>query len=145
MATNDANFSAGTETTVITGGATRATDAFSTSGEVTALSSNLYPFCKAVLSCSYSSAPTEGDTVDLYRRDINIDSTNDATIPEAGFEYHYMGSFAVKDSTSQQYVSLNSVPLAYGDQEFYIKNSADQTMDSDYTVKITPLTYVPAA
>jgi hypothetical protein len=145
MATGDAIYSAGTQTTVITGGATRATGAFSTSGEVTALSSNTYPIGDAVLSCSFSVAPTEGDRVHLYRRDINIDSTNDATAPEAGYEHIYLGSFPVKDVTSQQYIPLPGIPLAYGDQEFYIENDADQTMDADYTVKITPLTYKASA
>ncbi len=141
MAAGDLIYSPGTQTTVITGASTRATGAFSASGEVTALSANTYPTGDAVLSCSFAVSPSEGDLVHLYRRDINIDGTNDATIPEAGYEHTYLGSFSVKDTTAQQYISLPGIPLFSGDQEFYIENDADQTMDSDYVVKITPITY----
>lgn len=141
MATGDAIFSPGTQVAAITGAATRATGAFSGSGEVTALSTNVYPFGDAVLSCSFTVAPTIGGLVHLYRRDINIDSTNDATIPEAGLEYIYLGSFLVAAVTTQQYISMPAIPLFSGSQEFYLENDATQTMDADYVVKITPNTY----
>lgn len=146
MASGDVEYSPGSQTTVITGAATRATGAFSTSGEQTnTLSSNKYPFANASLSCSFSVAPTEGDLVHLYVRGLNIDGTSDATEPEDGYEHIHIGSFPVKDVTSQQYILLPNVPLLYGDQSFYIENDADQTMDSDYVVKITPLTFNQAA
>lgn len=137
---NEALMAFGTQVTAISGTATRAAGAFSTSGEATAQTSQTYPLFDASLSCSYTTAPTEGDLVHLYRRDIDIDGTNDATIPEAGYEHHYLGSFPVKDVTSQQYISLKDCP-ASEDYELYIENDADQTMDSDYVLKITPKTF----
>lgn len=145
MATGDIIYSPGTQTTVITGAATRATGVFST--EVTALTSNVAPFANAVLTCAYTTAPTEGDLVHLYRRDINIDGAGDATVPEDGYEHIHVGSFPVKNlgSSTTQYISLPNIPLIEGDQEFYIENDADQTMDSGYLVKITPMAFNTAA
>lgn len=140
---NEAILTADTAVTVITGAGTRADGAFST--EVVAISSNTYPFARAVLSCSFGVAPAEGTTVSLYRRDLNIDGTNDAESPDAGPNQTYLGSFTLEDTTAQQYIARQGVPLAFGDQEFYILNNGGQTMDADYTVKITPMTYVPAA
>ena len=139
MAADDVIYSPKAQITRITGSATRASGTFSTSGEVTALSANAYQVGDAVLSCSFSTAPTEGDLVHLYIRPLNIDGSNNATIPEDGYEHIFVGSFSVKDTTAQQYIKLPGIPLLEGDQQFYIKNDTDQTMDSDYVVKVTPV------
>ena len=139
MATGDSIFSEGTQVTAITGGATRASGVYSTSGEVTALSSNTAIFGDATLSCSFTVAPVAGEKVSLFRRDINIDSTNDAAVPASGRPEIFMGTFTVLAVTTQQFMSLPSIPLFSGDQEFYIRNDTSQTMDADYLVKIKPM------
>ena len=145
MATNDAIFSAQTQTTVITGTTTRASGAFSTAAECTnPISNNLRPMAKATLSCSFSTAPTANMLVNLYRRGLAIDGTNDAETPSSAYPNEWVGAFPINAVTTQQYAEV-MILLIEGDQEFYIENDTDQTMDADYIVTVKPLTYVPSA
>lgn len=127
--------------TVITGTATRANNAFSTSAEATAMTANEHPYGEATLSCSFAIAPVAGSSVHLFRRDLNIDGTNDAPVPNASYEEQYVGSFALNTVTTQQFSIIATVPLRNGDQEFYIKNGGGQVMDLDYVVKIKSVTH----
>lgn len=141
MATGDQILSAGSQTTVITGSGTLADGAYSTSGDATAITGNLYPFAEAVLTTAFSVAPTAGKRVHLFRRGRNIDGTNHAPVPVSGYEEIYVGSFTVSNTASSTSYDLPEIPLRKGDQDFFIKNDTGQTMSSGFTVKITPLTF----
>jgi len=132
----------GTQATVISDTSTIADAAFN-GATITALTpSDVVPFGDAVLTVTMSTAPSAGAAFHLYRRDLNIDGTNDATVPDANYKNIYLGSFPIDLVTTIQYVSLPGIPLA-PDQEFYLENDTGQTTTSSTTtiVKITPRSY----
>lgn len=137
----------GTNTNVITTGASDANvkDTFSTAGHATALTQSDYcPLGDAVLTIHLNEAPTAGDAVHLYRRDMNINGTvDDATQPDANWKQTYVGSFALDLVTTIQYISLTDIPLVV-DQEFYIEyniTSATADLSAATTVDIRPKSY----
>ena len=128
-----------TQTTVINETSTIAASAFSTN--VTALTSNA-PVANGVLRVRFNTtAPTAGDQVKLFRRDLNIDSTSDAPVPDAAYPFTYVGSFFVDAvADADQYLALTDIPLSK-DCEFYIQNKTGQTIQSTTTattLKLTP-------
>lgn len=141
MATGDLIASPGGQVTVITGSATRANGVYSTSAEATAVTSNVAFIGDFVLSASFTTAPTAGGKISLWRRDKNLlGASENEEIPAGGFGT-LVGLFTVRaiGSGTQQYMSLTGVPMFIGDQEYYIRNEADQTLDSDYVLKVTPM------
>lgn len=133
----------GTQATVISDAAGATAGSFSTAGDATTLTQTDYcPLGDAVLSITYASAPAAGDAIHLYRRDLNIDSTNDAVEPDANYKHVYVGSFPLDPSTGQQFHSLKDIPLTV-EQDFYIEYDVTtvSTATNATTVKITPKTY----
>lgn len=137
----------GTPTTVISGTGTLADANYSTSGTATETqfdnSADLWPLAKAVLSCSFTTAPNDQSFVYLYMFEQDIDSTNDEDGPAATDVQgaKLVGSFKLHNVTTQQYqaeiISLIGVRKA----TFSILNSGGQTMDADFTLKIEGFTY----
>lgn len=130
-----------TQTTVITQAAGSSPGSFSSS--VTALTQTDYcPLGDATLDITYTSAPTAGDAIHLYRRDLNFDGTNDAVTPDANYKHTYMGSFPLDPAATQQYHQLTDIPLVI-DQEFYIEFdvTTHSTATNSTIVKVTPKTY----
>jgi hypothetical protein len=107
--------------------------------------SSMYPLADFVLYCGFGAA-VAAVTVDLFRQDLAIDSTNGALAPTAStYEQTYVGSFAIKSGQSAAaYYPLASVPLTANCQ-FSIKNSSAQTLAAAWTLKATPKTMAPAA
>lgn len=104
-----------------------------------------YPHAKFVLSCAFSVAPTEGTTIVLCARPLNIDSTNDSEAPEATRLGTPLGLFTVNNVTTTQYIEccVEHVPW---EAEYYLYNSGTgQTMSAGWTLKVTPYTFKPAA
>lgn len=117
------------------------TDTSFNAGTITALTpSSAAPLCDAVLTVTMAVAPSAGAAFHLYRRDINIDGTNDATVPDANFKNTYVGSFPVDLVTTAQYISLTDIPITVS-QEFYIENDTGQSTSGTTTVKVTPKSY----
>ena len=108
----------------------------------TAITQN-YLKADLTLAVTFSVAPVAGATIDVYRRDLNVDGVGDNPVPTATYTYKYIGSFNVDAVTSLQYLSKNGVPLSV-DCELYIKNSTAQTMSSGWVLKAKPWTYGPA-
>ena len=146
MATGDANLSWGATTTCIVGSSAIADAGFVTAGNatITEVASNVYPLGRAVLYTSFSATVSAGAgrTVDLYRRDTNIDGTNDAPIPDANNKNRYVGTF-VLDADITQWLAIE-VPLTT-DQEFYFQNNGGNTLTNTFKLIVTPFTYKPAA
>lgn len=136
----------GTPTTVISGTSSLADSNFSTSSTATETafdnSTDLWPLAKAVLSCSFSTAPDDQSSVNLYIFEQNIDGTNDEDGPAATDVQgaKRIGSFKVHNVTTQQYQSVIISLLGIQNALFSIENDGGQTMDSDFTIKIEGFT-----
>ena len=104
-----------------------------------------YPYADFVLAAAFGSAVGAYSRVNLYRRDLNIDSTNDAPAPATTNKNLFVGAFVIPTgATTTDYYPLNNVPLSK-DCEFYLENLSDQTMSSGWDLKATPKTYMPTA
>lgn len=101
------------------------------------------PDAEFVASFTFSVAPTEGTILALYARPLDIDSTNDAEVPEAARPTRYIGQFVVNNVTSAQYaicVGRNLPKLA----AYYLHNNGTgQTVSAGWTLKATPLAMTP--
>lgn len=127
----------GTQATVISDAVSIINGAFN-AGTVTALvPTDKVAKGDAILDIQYSVAP-DGD-VKLYRRNLNIDGTNDASQPDVSFEHTIVGVFPLDPVTTRQYIPLTDIEIV-GDQEFYIKNAGGQSTTGTTIVKVTPKT-----
>ena len=140
----------GTPTTVISGTGTLASTNYSTSSTATETewdnSTDLWPLAKAVLSCSFGTAPTDQSMVDLFMFEQDISSTNDETGPAATDVQgaKYVGSFKLYDTTSQQYQAIVVPTLGVKKAKFSIRNGGGQSMDSDFTITIEGFSLTPS-
>ena len=132
-------------------GAIVANGALSVQGDIdNALSStNMlgYPLANAILTFTPSATTVQGDTIDLYRRDINVGGgVLDEPVPATDFLNRYMGSFVVDVDTIEQTLQLTGIPLS-DECEFYIFNNLDGvlTINNTWDLDIQPYTYGPAA
>lgn len=149
---NETIFSYLTQASAITGSAAIASNGFSLSTEVNSMSSTQhsnYPQADAVLFASFTaSVSSASNVVVLYRRDLNIDGTNDAPQPQSAAPAYSnvpVGQFIIPPFTaaSTGYFPCPDVPLSSA-CEFYIENRTSTGIASTYTVKMTPKTYAPA-
>lgn len=140
------------QVTAISSTATCTSNSFNQAAEVTSLSSaqtGYYPMADAAIFASFStSVSSASNTLVLYRRDLNIDGTNDAPVPTSAspaYSAIVVNAMAVPPYTaaSSGYFFIPNVPLA-GDCEFYLQNNTNASISAGFTVKITPKTYAPA-
>lgn len=99
-----------------------------------------------MLECDYASAPTFGQTVELWGLILNINGTADATDAPSGTASNgatYLGSWTLDDTTTLQrrwmVCSLEGITAFTP----YVKNGSSTAMDCDggtsgLVVKITP-------
>lgn len=104
----------------------------------------MYPRCDVALkiACTASIA-LASNTIALYRRDLNYDSTNDDTAPNASNLAKLAGVFVVPASTTvntTNYINLTDVTLPGCDCEFYIQNNLGVNVTLGWTLKVTPKT-----
>jgi hypothetical protein len=103
-----------------------------------------YPDAEFVLAATFASAPTEGGVLALYARPLNIDGTSDAEVPKAALPVWFVGSFAVNNVTSTQFMTLLATDLP-AEAEYYIHNAGTgQTVSAGWSLKVKPRTYSPA-
>jgi len=139
-----------TQITHIGSGASLAAATISGSADVsTALSGtgncNRYPTADvALMITATASIALASSAVYLYRRDINIDSTNDEAVPNVSNKKHFAGAFQIPAATTAStthYVQITDVDLpSPGDCEFYIENGLAVNILAGWTLKITPKT-----
>ena len=106
-----------------------------------------FPDAEFVLRCQWATITSiENKTVDLYAREINIDSTNDAIAPTATYTHRYIGSFRISAvaANTDQYMKLTAYDVPK-EGEYFIINSSGQTISAGWTLKVTPRTLEPAA
>lgn len=110
-------------------------------GTITAFTNtNNAPLCDMSLDITIAVAPVAGKAIHVYRRDLNIDGANDATVPDANYKGTYVGSFKLDLVTSRQFQPLKDVPLTQ-EQEFYIENDSGQATTGTTVLKITSKSY----
>ena len=100
------------------------------------------------LSCTFTVAPTANSSLNLHARLLNVQGTNDNTVPDANFQHIYLNSFPLNDSTAAQYITIDvGLPNAYTSQqyEFYIQNNSGQSLPAGWAVYITPKAIGPHA
>lgn len=139
----------GTQDTLGTSSAAVADDAFSIAGDLsTWTNDDDAPQASVVLLANYSSAPDANSSINLYLRPLNLQSTNDADVPDANFQHVYVGSFPLNDVTSAQYISIQ-IPLPNNvtsqDYEFYVENKSGQSLPAGWDIYVTPKTIAPHA
>lgn len=104
-----------------------------------------YPDGRFVLGVTFSVAPTEGTTIALYARPIDVDGTADAEVPETTRPTAYIGSFVVNNVNTLQYMELYAQNLPWKADYYLHNNGTGQTISAGWTLKITPYTLKPAA
>lgn len=100
-----------------------------------------------------TAAPTAGETVGLYCKPLNIESTSDFQGPTANLQELYLGSFtvdAVDPAATADYYLLGPVDLpnykTSQEYEFYIFNNMTPGIDAaDWDLWITPMAFGPHA
>ncbi len=139
-----------TQITHIGSGASMATATMSVSTDIsTALSStNLGRYAYAdiqLMVSSTGSVSSASNTILLYRRDLNFDSTNDDPVPStatsSAWSNKLVGAFVVPPFSvaSTTYLQVTDIPLA--DQcEFYIENKLNTAIGAGWTLKVLPKT-----
>lgn len=132
-------------------GASMAAGAMSASTDIsTALvsSTNLgsYALCDVALKVSNTgSVSSASNTILLYRRDLDIDSTNDEPLPATAtsnaWRNHLVGVFQIPPYSvaSTTYQCLADIPLSPS-CEFYIENTLNTGIGLGWTLKVTPKT-----
>ena len=104
-----------------------------------------YPDAKFVISVTFGTAPTEGTTLALYARPLDIDGTNDAEVPETTRPTVFIGTFVVNNVTTAQYIELLAQDVPWSASYYIHSNGTGQTVSAGWTLKVTPCTVAPAA
>lgn len=104
-----------------------------------------YPDARFVVSLTFGTGPTEGTTVGLYARPIDIDGTADGEVPETTRPTTYIGSFLVNNVTTAQYIELYAQNVPWNAAYYLHNNGTGQTISAGWTLKVTPYTLKPAA
>jgi len=100
----------------------------------------------AIISPNFSIAPDANSGVDLFIRPLNIQSTNDAEVPDANMLQGFLGTFDLNDVTTAQYPWMFfRIPNSYtsSDYEFYTLNNSGQSMPAGWDMFVTPITNAP--
>jgi len=139
----------GTQDTLGTTSAAVANDAFSIAGDLSTWpNDDDAPMASVTLSANFSVAPTANTGINLYLRLLDVQSTNDATVPDANFQHFYVGSFPLNDSTVAQFITIDiALPNGQTSQnyEFYVENKSGQSLPAGWDIFVTPKTIGPHA
>jgi hypothetical protein len=104
-----------------------------------------YPDAKFVFSGAFATAPTEGATLALYARPLDIDGAADADAPETTRPGVFIGTFVVNNVTTAQPIELIAQDVPWKADYYLHNNGTGQTLSAGWTLKVTPFTVAPAA
>jgi hypothetical protein len=139
----------GTQDTLGTSSAAVANAAYSIAGDLsTWVNDDDAVSASVTLLANFSVAPTANTSVNLYLRLLDVQGTNDGTVPDANFQHTYVGSFPLNDSTVAQYITIDiGLPNAYTSQqyEFYVENQSGQSLPAGWDIYVTPKAIGPHA
>lgn len=104
-----------------------------------------YPRCDVTLMIAPTASIASTSTnLYLYRRDLNIDGTNDADTPATSNKSVFVGAFTASATTTAStthYLQITDIPLpGAADCEFYLENGLGVNVPIGWTLKITPKT-----
>lgn len=103
-----------------------------------------------VFEGAFTTGPDVGSFIQLVARLMDIEGTNEATAPLADYQHTWLGAFPldnVGSSTTQRIPIDIDLPNHHTSQiyNFYIVNNSGQSLDSGWTLHITPRTTGPHA
>ena len=139
----------GTQDTLGTSSAAVADAAFSVAGDLSTWTNDDDVVSASVtLLANFAVAPTANTSVNLYLRLLDVQSTNNGTVPDANFQHTYVGSFPLNDSTAAQYITIDiGLPNSVTSQqyEFYVENQSGQSLPAGWDIYVTPKAIGPHA
>lgn len=149
ISVNDRIVKLGTPKTLEANGASTANNVMTQADDASysiSADGSMAPDAEFVLSFTFSLAPTENTSIDLYARELNILSTSDAEVPEASSHRpRHIGSFVVNNVTTTQHSKVVAFDVPR-EADYYIHNNATgQTISAGWTLTVTPRTDGPAA
>lgn len=106
-----------------------------------------WPDAEFVLVCAFATSTSiEGKPVHLYARPLDVQSTSDTEVPEAGRPTHRVGAFIVNGVTSTQYIVLDGLYAADLPRkaDYYLHNETGQTVSAGWALYVTPRNIIPA-
>jgi len=103
-----------------------------------------YPDADFVLVVTFGTAPTEGATIDLLVRPINVQSTNDTVAPQATYQPHRLGSFQVDNVTTSQVLFCTGYDLPKEGELYLYNNATGQSTSANAELYMTPRTLAPS-
>lgn len=146
---NEAIIKVGTPKTLEANGASIANNALAQADDysygVVADGGN-YPHAEFALTCAFTTAPTEGTTIVLLARPLNVDGTLDTEAPETTRGTYYVGVFVVNNVGS----STNQTMVLYArdvprEADYYLyNNGTGQSINAGWVLKVTPRSIGPA-
>lgn len=139
----------GTQDTLGTSSAQVTDDSFSIAGDLsTWTNDDDAPMASVTALIDYAVSPDVSTVVNLYVRLLNVQSTNDADVPDSNFTHVFVGSFPINNVTTNQYITIDiNLPNGKTSQEyeFYIENKTGQTIQAGWDIFVTPRTIGPHA
>ncbi|MCB1909424.1 MAG: hypothetical protein KDH15_18830 [Rhodocyclaceae bacterium] len=144
---NELTLVAGTPKTVVSSGAAVASGAMSAAPAFSysvAADGGGFPDAEIAFSGSFAAAPTAGKILAVVARELNVDGTLDAPVPTTSYPYRKVATLVVSADTTQ---TLNA--RAHGmprECELYLYNvDTGVSVSAGWTMKVTPISYQPAA
>lgn len=137
----------GTPKTLEASGGTIANNAITQANDAsysTASDGANYPHARFVLTFAYATGPTEGTTLSLVARLLNISGTNDAEVPEFARQDRFIGEYRVNNVTTTQYAELFAFDVPIEADYSIANNGTGQTVSSGWTLTVIPMTYTTA-
>jgi len=135
----------GTQKTLASSGGSIANNAVAQASTAIAADGAYYPDAEFVLTATFGTAPTEGTTLALYARPLDVDGTADTQVPEAARPTVFIGTFVVDNVTSAQTMTLRAYDVPTKADYYLHNNGTGQTVSAGWVLKVTPRTVGPAA
>lgn len=143
----------GTQDAVGSSPASVSNNAISVAGDVsTWTNDDDAPFASFILRCQWSTAPTDGSTIELYGRKLNIQSTSDSPAPSTVNLDQYLATFTVDGDVATSTNAFHVTPIVElpnmkpsQEYDFYILNKSGQTISSSWELWVNPTSLGPHA
>lgn len=93
-------------------------------------------FRTLIFDGTMSGTPTNGDTIDIYERHMNVsDTTDDVNTPDTTYKHKYVGSFIIDAGQTGQVLTSNPIPVCPFDVEyFFLCNTSSVNISATWTV-----------
>jgi len=149
IGTDDVIHKFGTQDTLGTSSSAVSDGSFSVAGDLsTWTNDDDAVMAQVILEANFSVAPDASSYANLYLRLLNIESTNDADVPDGNFAHVFVGAFPLNNVTTAQYCPI-TIPLpntkTSQEYEFYVENLSGQSLPAGWDIHVTPVSYGPHA